>query len=91
MDVYLRNGRVMVFNSLSFLVVFSVLFLLYYLISAKRQACRDGSLLLVSYLPCANQNPACALILLGVTLVTYLFARRIEDEKRCRATLMGTF
>lgn len=79
----------MIFNSFNFLIFFPILFLLYYLISAKQQKWRNGYLLLISYLLYANWKPVYALILLGVTLVTYLFARWIEERKRARATVVG--
>lgn len=79
----------MIYNSFNFLILFPILFLLYYLIPAKQQNWRNGYLLLVSYLLYANWKPAYALILLGVTLVTYLFARWIEDGKRSRTTVVG--
>ena len=79
----------MIFNSFNFLIVFPILFLLYYLIPAKQQKWRNGYLLLVSYLLYANWKPAYALILLGVALVTYMFARWIEDGKRGHATTVG--
>lgn len=79
----------MIFNSFNFLVVFPILFLLYYLIPAKMQKWRNGYLLLVSYLLYANWNPVYALILLGVTLLTYLFAWWIEDGKRSIKVALG--
>lgn len=79
----------MIFNSFNFLIVFPFLFLLYYLIPAKQQKWRNGYLLLVSYLLYANWKPVYALILLGVTLVTYLSARWIEDGKRSVKIAVG--
>lgn len=79
----------MIFNSFSFLVVFPILFLLYYLIPAKQKKWRNGFLLLVSYLLYANWKPVYALILLGVTLLTYLFARWIENGKRSLKIAVG--
>lgn len=79
----------MIFNSFNFLIVFPILFLLYYLIPAKLQKWRNGYLLLVSFLLYANWKPVYALILLGVTLVTYLFARWIENGKRSVKIVVG--
>lgn len=79
----------MIFNSFNFLIAFPILFLLYYLIPVKQQKWRNGYLLLVSYLLYANWKPVYALILLGVTLVTYLFSRWIEEGKRRRMTVVG--
>ena len=79
----------MIFNSLNFLIIYPLLFLLYYLIPAQRLKWRNGYLLAVSYLLYVNWNPVCALILFGVTFVTYLFARLLEEGKRGRATIVG--
>lgn len=79
----------MIYNSFNFLVVFPLLFLLYYVIPAKWNKGRNLYLLAVSYLLYANWKPVYALILLGVTLMTYLFARWIVDGKRGRATVVG--
>ena len=79
----------MIYNSFHFLTVFPLIFLLYYLIPAKQQNWRNGYLLLVSYLLYANWKPVYALILLGVTLVTYLFARWIEGDKRSVKIAVG--
>ena len=79
----------MIFNSFNFLIVFPILFLLYYSIPAKQQKWRNGYLLLLSYLLYANWKPAYAIILFGVTLVTYLFARWIEDGKRSVKIVAG--
>ena len=79
----------MIFNSFNFLIVFPILFLLYYLIPAKQQKWRNGFLLLVSYLLYANWKPVYALILLGITLVTYFFARWIEDGKQSVKIAVG--
>lgn len=68
----------MIFNSFNFLIVFPLLFLLYYLIPVKQLKWRNGYLLAVSYLLYANWKPAYALILLGVTAVTFFVARALE-------------
>ncbi len=79
----------MIYNSFNFLIIFPLLFLLYYFIPVKQQKWRNGYLLLVSYLLYANWKPAYATILLGVTAVTYLFARWIEDVKRSVKIVVG--
>ena len=68
----------MIFNSFNFLIVFPILFLLYYLIPAKQVKWRNGFLSLTSYILYANWKPAYALILLGVTGVTYMVAKALE-------------
>ncbi len=79
----------MIFNSFNFLILFPLLFLLYYLMPSKQQKWRNGYLLLVSYLLYANWKPVYALILLGVTLVTYLIARWMENGKRSVIIAVG--
>lgn len=79
----------MIYNSFNFIVIFPLLFLLYYVIPAKRGNWRNVYLLLVSYLLYANWKPVYALILLGVTAVTYLFARWLENSKSRRKIVMG--
>lgn len=71
----------MIFNSFNFLVVFPLLFLLYYAIPAKRQAWRNVYLLVVSYLLYMNFRPSYAVILLGVTMITYTAARIVERRE----------
>lgn len=71
----------MVFNSFSFLVVFPFLFLAYYVIPARKRVLRNIYLLVVSYLLYMNFKPVYALILLGVTAITFFAARKIERRK----------
>lgn len=71
----------MIFNSFNFLIAFPLLFMLYYAIPAKRQAWRNVYLLAVSYLLYMNFKPAYAVILLGVTAITYAAARIVEKRK----------
>lgn len=61
----------MVYNSFNFLVLFPLIFLLYYLIPAKYPKVRNWFLLLVSYTLYISWKPVYALVLLGVSLVTY--------------------
>lgn len=71
----------MIFNSFNFLVVYPFLFLAYYTIPEKYDGLRNMYLLIVSYLLYMNFNAVYALILLGITTVTYLSARLIEGKK----------
>lgn len=71
----------MIFNSFNFLVVYPLLFLAYYTIPERYNRLRYMYLLVVSYLLYMNFNAAYAIILLGVTTVTYLSARLIEGKK----------
>lgn len=71
----------MIYNSFLFLACFPLLFLLYYLIPAKYQKGRNSFLLTVSYLLYLNWKPVYALILLGVTCITYYSAMQIERKR----------
>ena len=75
----------MVFNSFNFIILFPFIFLLYYAIPAKYQRVRNLFLLAVSYLLYLQWKPVYALILLGVTVVTYysaLFVTKAKHPKR---------
>lgn len=61
----------MLFNTLKFLLIFPVIFGLYWLIPTKFNQWRKRFLIVVSYLLYMNWKPAYALVLLGVTFVTY--------------------
>ena len=81
----------MVFNSFNFIVLFPLIFLLYYLIPARLQQGRTIFLLAVSYLLYFNWKPVYALILLGVTLITYYSAKIIEIfAKKNFIVIIGT-
>ena len=75
----------MVFNSLSFWIVFPLIFGLYWLIPVKLNQWRKVFLIAASYLLYMNWKPAFALVLLGVTLVTYwggqFLELRVESEE----------
>lgn len=61
----------MTFNSFSFWLVFPIIFVIYWLIPSKYNQWRKIFLLVASYVLYMNYKPAFALVLLGVTLVTY--------------------
>ena len=71
----------MIFNSFNFLVLFPIIFLLYYVIPAKYARMRNLYLLLVSYLLYLQYKPVYAVILFGVTAVTYFSALALADAK----------
>lgn len=79
----------MIFNSFQFIWLFPVIFVGYYLLhalfknSSKERVRRWGNafLLIASYGLYIQWNPAYALILLGVTAVTYLTALLIERKE----------
>lgn len=80
----------MIYNSFNFIILYPLLFLFYYAIPARWQQGRNGYLLLVSYLLYASWKPVYALILLGVTAVTYGCALFLErQEKKRRGILVG--
>lgn len=79
----------MIYNSFLFLVSFPLIFLLYYMIPAKYQKGRNIFLLVVSYILYINWKPVYALILLGVTGITYLSALKIEcSRKHAKRTMI---
>lgn len=78
----------MIYNSFSFLIFFPFLFILYYIIPVKRKKCRNGYLLLVSYLLYLSFKPVYALFLLGLTLVTFYFSIWIEKRKNNKRLLV---
>lgn len=75
----------MLFNSLKFLLIFPLLFGIYWAIPAKFNQWRKWFLILASYLLYMNWKPAYALVLLGVTLITYwgghFLQLRVESEE----------
>ena len=71
----------MPFNSFNFWLVFPFIFSLYWLIPAKYNQARKVFLVLVSYLLYMNWKPAFAVVLLGVTLITYWGGLRLENQK----------
>jgi len=85
----------MAFNSFSFWLIFPIIFTLYWSIPAKWNVGRKVLLLIVSYLLYMNWKPAYALVLLGVTLITYwggrLFENKADKKKKLvwSLTLLG--
>lgn len=77
----------MLFNSFKFLLVFPLIFGVYWAIPAKYNQWRKGFLILASYLLYMNWKPSYALVLLGVTLITYgggywLDSQQITKKRR---------
>ena len=68
----------MAFNSFSFWFIFPIIFVLYWAIPAKGNTWRNVFLVMTSYLLYMNWKPSFALILLGVTLVTYWGGQVLE-------------
>ena len=61
----------MLFNSLKFLLIFPLIFGIHWAIPSQWNQVRKVFLVLVSYLLYMNWKPAYALVLLGITLITY--------------------
>lgn len=74
----------MAFNSFNFWLVFPFIFGLYWLIPAKWNQWRKVFLVIASYLLYMNWKPAFALVLLGVTLITY-WGGQIFDSERVKS------
>ena len=74
----------MAFNSFNFWLVFPFIFGLYWLIPAKWNQWRKVFLIVASYLLYMNWKPAFALVLLGVTLITY-WGGQIFDSERVKS------
>ena len=70
----------MLINQLEFALIFPFIFFFYWLIPIKYNKYRNLFLLIVSYLLYMNWKPAFAIVLLGVTLVTYLGGRFLESN-----------
>ncbi len=73
----------MLFNSLKFLLIFPLIFGLYWAIPARYSQWRKVFLILVSYLLYMNWKPAYALVLLGVTLITYWGGQILQLRAGC--------
>ena len=71
----------MAFNSFNFWLVFPFIFGLYWLIPAKWNQWRKVFLIVASYLLYMNWKPAFALVLLGVTLITYWGGQIFDSER----------
>lgn len=70
----------MAFNSFNFWLVFPFIFGLYWLIPAKWNQWRKVFLVVASYLLYMNWKPTFALVLLGVTLITYWGGQIFDSE-----------
>ena len=81
----------MAFNSFKFWFIFPLIFGLYWLIPSKYNQMRKVFLILVSYLLYMNWKPAFAIVLLGVTLITYWGGLRLDSQKgkKCLAWLFA--
>ena len=73
----------MIFNSFQFIWLFPIIFVVYWATAcfSKSNRATNLTLLLISYGLYAQWSIPCTLILLGVTLTTYIFARVIEYKQ----------
>lgn len=69
----------MIFNSFNFWIVFPFIFAIYWIIPIRYVTAKRWFLIIVSYLLYMNFKPAYALILLGITIVTYVAALYLES------------
>ncbi len=79
----------MLFNSFDFLIVFPFIFLLYWIIPTKYTNIRKAFLILVSFLLYLNWKPWFALVLIGVIIVTYLFALWLQKTDKQKGVVVG--
>ena len=77
----------MIFNSFNFILYFPLIFLFYYAIPVRYTKGRNLFLLLVSYLLYLQWKPVYALILLGVTIVTYFTALLLKTNRNSKTIL----
>ncbi len=78
----------MIYNSFDFIILFPLIFLLYYLIPARWQKVRNYYLLIVSYALYIKWKPSFALVLLGVSLITYWGGRLLELRDECEELIV---
>ena len=77
----------MIFNSIQFIVLYPLLFLLYYAFPSGWTKVRNTYLLLISYILYMLWKPAFALILLAVTTVTFFAALMVSKAKHPKRVL----
>lgn len=78
----------MAFNSFNFWIVFPIIFVFYWVIPVKWNTWRKLFLLLASYLLYMNWIPSFAIILLGITLVTFWGGRLLGKKRDKRKRLV---
>lgn len=71
----------MIFNSFNFIILYPLLFLAYYVMPAKFVRVRNIYIIAVSYLLYMNFSPAYSLLLLGITILTYFMAIKMEAKR----------
>ena len=71
----------MAFNDFKFWVIFPVIFAVYWAIPSRWNQWRKMWLLVVSYLLYMNWKPAFAIVLLGVTLITFIGGLCLDSQE----------
>lgn len=74
----------MAFNCYDFWLTFPFIFLLYWIIPHRFNTVRNAYLLIISYLLYLNWNPSFAIVLVGVTLISYAGGYCIECANKYR-------
>ena len=81
----------MAFNSVSYILAFAAIFILYWAIPLSYRKMKNSFLLVVSYLLYMIWNPCYLLVLLWITLVSFFGAKRIgKKDKKTKNRLMTT-
>lgn len=70
----------MVFNSFNFWLIYPILFIIYWVIPAKLKNVGNCYLLIISYLLYMNWKPTFAIVLLSISLLTFLGGKFIEKS-----------
>ncbi len=81
----------MSFNSFNFWLLFPFIFLIYWAIPLKFNRYRKLFLLIVSYLLFMNWKPSYAIILLGVTCITYWGGIYLSDSRNKKLSICSLF
>lgn len=80
----------MIFNSFSFIIIFPILFLCYYIIPSRMNWLRNLYLLIVSYVLYIKLNASATIVLFGITAITYLFALIIRKNIKRKKLIVIT-
>lgn len=83
----------MPFNSFNFWLFFPIIFIVYWAIPQRHHKLRNVFLLIISYLLYMNWKPAFAIVLLGVTAITYSggYLLNTQGDTKKRKTLCWCF
>lgn len=71
----------MPFNSFNFWLIFPIIFIVYWAIPKRFHKLRNCFLVIVSYLLYMNWKPAFAIVLLGVTVITYRGGYFLDSQR----------